>query len=170
MADIPTLKALVICKPEPPFYCSRAIDFLWDLPLFLQNRGDMPSASMNFTIVISVIGTISIQSSPEFKSQGNWIFENEYFNSSPFTNFMSVLRKRLNSATNQYGDFKLSLCSRGFSAVDGDGWIIARSLYNLQKAGPIRAEWEDGWPPVPDWRKVLWPCRDSKTIFHVLIQ
>jgi hypothetical protein len=83
---------------------------------------------------------------------------------------MSVLRKGLNSVTNHYGDVKLSLCSRGFSVLGGDEWIMARLLYNLEKAAPVRSEWEFGWPPVPEWSEVLCPCRDSKTIFRLPIQ
>jgi len=85
-------------------------------PTFLQNRNDMMSNFVNFTIVKAWRDTIGIKPSLEFKSQGKWIFKNQCLIISPFTNFMSVIRKGLNSVTNQYGDVKFSLCSLGFSA------------------------------------------------------
>jgi len=99
-------------------------------PTFLQNRGDTLSASVNFTVVNAWIDTIRIKPSLEFKPQGNWILKNKCFIISPFTNFMSVIRKWLNSVTNQYGDVKLSLCSLGFLAVDWGERIMVRSFYN----------------------------------------
>ena len=136
-------------------------------PTFLQNMGDMLSVSVNFTIVNAWIDTIHIKPSLEFEAQGNRIFKNKCFIISPFTNFMSVTRKELNSVTNQYGDVKLSLCSLGSSALDGDERIMARALW---KAATVRIESEVGWLHVPYWREVLCPCWESEAIFRLPIQ